>query len=80
MENMGKGKHFELTTMWSRGNSQVPWNALFSKPINQCNPGIMFRRFPLSLKMGGRWLCERLRDSIDVSHDAFTAVLPLFQQ
>ena len=28
--------------------------------------------------MGGRWLCQRLRGSIDVSHDAFTAVLQLF--
>ena len=49
-ENMGKGKHFELTTMLSFGNSQAPWNAPFSKPINQCNPGIMFRRFPVPQK------------------------------
>ena len=25
VENMGKGKHFEITTMSSRGNSHVPW-------------------------------------------------------
>lgn len=50
VENMGKGKHFEITTMSSRGNSQVPWNAQFSKPIDQCNPGIMFRRFPVPQK------------------------------
>ena len=50
VENMGKGKHFELTTMSSRGNSQVPWNAPFSKPIDQCNPGTMFWRFPVPQK------------------------------
>ena len=33
VENVGKGKHFELTTLSSRGNCQVPWNAPFSKPI-----------------------------------------------
>ena len=33
MENMAKGKHFELTTLSSHGNCQVPRNAPFSKPI-----------------------------------------------
>ena len=50
LENMGKGKHFELTTMSYRGNSQVPWNAPFSKPIDQCKPGVMFQRFPVLQK------------------------------
>ena len=50
VENIGKGKHFELTTMSSRGNSQVPWNAPFSKPMDQCNFGTMFRRFPVPQK------------------------------
>ena len=33
VENMGKGKHFELTALSSRGNCQVPWNAPLSKRI-----------------------------------------------
>ena len=47
VENMGKGKHLELTTMSSRGNSHVSWK---KKTINQCDPGIVFRRFPVPQK------------------------------
>ena len=70
MENMGKGKHFELTTMSSCGNSQTNRSMKSWDNVSAISG---------PSKMSGRWLCQRLRDSIDVSHDAFTAVIPLFQ-